>query len=218
MGSSNGDGTTRAGPSHWDAIYRENADEELSWTQSHPDLSLRLVEEFARRTDRILDVGGGSSKLARHLVQEGFSRVAVLDVSSAALERNLASAGSVGKGIEYIPGDVLGGTDLGRVDVWHDRALLHFLIEEPERRRYVERLRAALADGGVVILAAFSLQGPERCSGLPVRRYSEPMFRDLLGPEFEHHRTVLETHRTPWGVEQPFIYTVFTRGKPRPPG
>ena len=214
VGASTRRRATRGGAAHWDAIYRENPDEDLSWHQATPDLSLRLIREFAGKDRRILDVGGGSSALATDLARDGFQHVTVLDISPSALDRNRAKAAAYAGHIRYVPGDVRDLAGVGPVDVWHDRAVLHFFTQPDDQRRYVDRVRSMVAPGGIVILATFALDGPERCSGLPVKRYDEGGMCKLLGPEFTLLRAVREIHRTPWGVEQPFLYAVFERTKP----
>ncbi len=201
----------RARLQHWESVYRENADAELGWTQARPEPSLSLVRRFAAPTDRVLDVGGGSSSLARRLVDEGYDAVTVLDVSATALERGRAAAGASADRIRWRVGDITDQAGVGAFELWHDRALFHFLTQADERRRYVALARRAVRPRGHLILAAFAPDGPERCSGLPVLRYDAGALARELGSAFRLVDERRVTHRTPGGVDQRFVFAVFER-------
>ncbi|MCI4336035.1 MAG: class I SAM-dependent methyltransferase [Thermoplasmata archaeon] len=199
--------------SHWEAIYRAKGEDELSWHQDHPALSFRLIAGTAARSARIVDVGGGSSTLASELIAAGFPRVMVLDISPAALGRSRARA-PVGEGrVVYRVGDVTTLPSIGRFDVWHDRAVFHFLTTPAQRRRYVDLAARTLPVGGHAFLATFSPAGPDRCSGLPVRRYDSIGLAKEFEPWFILRASRAETHRTPWKTRQPFTYVVLERAR-----
>jgi SAM-dependent methyltransferase len=195
----------------WEAIYRAKAEDELSWHQDEPALSLQLIRELASPDRRIIDVGGGSSRLGPRLVALGFSNVAVLDISRAALERSQNAARSLRKQIRWISADVIAAREVGSFDVWHDRAVFHFLVDPRDRRRYIELAARTVSPGGHLIVATFALNGPDTCSGLPVERYDAQKLASAFRPTFALRKTVNEVHITPWGTQQPFTYVVLDR-------
>lgn len=146
-----------------------------------------------------------------HLLARGLSCVAVLDISGAALARAQARLGVAQTRVAWIEADVTAEWSVPQVDIWHDRALFHFLVESDDRARYVARLKRAVRLGGSVIIATFGLDGPERCSGLPVQRYSAATLGAEIGPAFDLAQTAHERHRTPFGTEQSFCYSRFVR-------
>ena len=193
---------------HWDATYAKDP-QQLSWTQPEPTVSLQLIAE-ATPVGHVIDIGGGASPLAGLLLDRGYQPT-VLDISGAAVERAKAALGPRAAQIEWIVADVTGDVDLRSCDVWHDRATFHFLTELAQRAAYFVKLRQTLRPGGHVILATFALDGPEKCSGLQVRRYSPELLTQELGPQFHLIKTILETHHTPWGATQSFQYSLFQR-------
>jgi len=194
---------------HWDAIYATKADAELSWTQSTPRMSLSLIHEVCP-AGRVVDVGGGNSVLVDKLLDGGY-RVCVLDISEAALSRARHRLGERVDQVRWITADITTGPDLGTFDLWHDRAVFHFLTDPTERAAYVTLLSRTVRAGGHVVFATFALDGPERCSGLEVRRYDETTLGAELGMEFDLIKCMRETHHTPWGKPQAFQYSVFKR-------
>ena len=194
---------------HWQAVYESKGDAELSWTQPEPRLSLDLIRHVCP-TGRVIDVGGGTSMLAEKLLSAGYS-VAVLDISETALARGRTRLGPRAAAICWITADVTSTRDLGRYDLWHDRAVFHFLIDPADRAAYVALLSRTIAPGGHAVIATFGLDGPETCSGLPVRRYGGPSLAVELGPGFRLLESVEEAHATPWGKPQAFQYSVFGR-------
>ena len=197
---------------HWDAVYRNRDPEQVSWYQENPDLSLRLIDGTGLAADsRIIDVGGGASRLADRLIGSGYLDVTVLDLSATALDYARRRLGRQAAKVTWIRGDVTEGGISGSFDCWHDRAVFHFLCEEDDRIRYVEQLREAVGVGGHVIIATFSLDGPEKCSGLPIQRYSEESLERALGSSFEVVGFEEETHVTPTGGSQHFLYGWFRR-------
>ena len=198
--------------SHWQQIYTSKSEEMLSWHQAVPTLSLELIREFARPGSSVIDVGGGSSTLVGMLVHEGFSPCTVLDISQSALDgakRRLVPS-TVSK-IDWRVGDVLRESNLPLHDVWHDRAVFHFMIEPEERAAYVALAERTVAAQGKLILGTFGLDGPERCSGLPVQRYDADSLAQQFEQNFRLQRQVHEVHHTPWGAEQSFLYIVMER-------
>lgn len=198
---------------HWDAVYRAKRPDELSWYQPLPARSIELLlRSGASEESEIIDVGGGDSTLVDALLERGFHHVTVLDISRKALERAQARLGARAEGVTWIEADVRdAGLPAGAFDVWHDRAVFHFLTRQDDRERYVAQLAHALRHGGILIIATFALEGPPRCSGLPTMRYDARSLAGALGDEFVLRESVTDVHRTPAGVEQAFTYAAFTR-------
>lgn len=191
---------------HWDAAYRGCGVERVSWFQSTPTQSLRLIDQLGISRDAaVVDIGGGASSLVDHLLELGFADIAVLDVSPAALDSAKRRVG-VTAPVSWLHEDLLGWQPPRRFDVWHDRALLHFLVEPRDRERYLATLRSALNPGAAVIIATFAADGPDHCSGLPVRRYSDDDLAAWLGDDFHVIETCREEHTTPGGGNQPFTW------------
>lgn len=196
---------------HWARIYETLAPTELSWYQEQPRLSLDLIHSTGASTAaQIIDVGGGTSRLVDALLAEGYQHVTVLDISGRALALAQQRLGPRAAAVTWIEADIT-MVDLPRhgYDVWHDRAVFHFLLQPEERRRYVETMRHEVRRDGHVIVATFALEGPTRCSGLKVVRYSPASLADEFGAEFELVQSTKELHRTPLGVEQAFLYCSF---------
>jgi len=194
--------------SHWERLYSSKAPDALSWTAPHLDDSLAYIGRTGAVPDAaIVDVGGGEATLVDDLLDAGFRRLTVLDISETALAVCRARLGERAAGVTWLPADVLSHAFEPRsVDLWHDRAVFHFLTGERERERYVAQVLRALKPGGHAIVGAFGPQGPLQCSGLPVARYSSDALHDAFGARFAllDHRTTL--HTTPWGATQQFVY------------
>jgi SAM-dependent methyltransferase len=198
--------------SHWDAVYSTRGEQQLSWFEALPVLSLRMMEAAGLTLETcVLDVGGGDSRLVDELAARGLDCLAVLDVSGAALHRAQARLGAAASIPIWIEADVAGCWSLKPMDIWHDRAVFHFLTEPEDRDRYRSHLRQTLKRGGSAIVATFAPDGPEKCSGLPVVRYSP----ETLAREFHADLELVEAapyvHTTPWGATQSFQYCRFTR-------
>ncbi len=163
------------------------------------------------RDGAIVDIGGGASLLVDCLLDRGYNQVTVVDVSEAALEVARARLGARGDVVTWVAADARYVRLPAQVDLWHDRAVFHFLTEEADRQAYLESVRSALRAGGHLILATFALNGPERCSGLPVRRYDPDSMGEFLGPDFELVQSLEREHFTPGGSGQLFAYAVFRR-------
>ena len=194
---------------HWDAVYTSKSDAELSWTQAEPATSLALIAE-ACSADSVIDVGGGTSPLAERLLDRGYA-VTVLDISQAAIDRARQRLGDRATQVDWMVADVTASPDLGTFDVWHDRAVFHFLTASEDRAAYVELLARTVSVGGHAVIATFALEGPEKCSGLEVRRYDGSALAKELGPQFRLLKSIPELHRTPWNALQSFQYSLFKR-------
>lgn len=198
---------------HWEGVYDGRRSEELSWFQERAELSLELIAAGALPLDAaILDVGGGDSRLVDGLLELGYSDLTVLDLSQHALDRARQRLGERASEVTWIAEDVIHFQPSRRYDLWHDRAAFHFLTSVVDRRAYVRALRGGLRRGGQLVLATFSLEGPPRCSGLPVERYDTARLAEALGADFRLAESRPHEHRTPAGRAQSFLYTRFVRG------
>jgi SAM-dependent methyltransferase len=197
---------------HWDEVYLTKRERDVSWFETVPAMSIRLLEA-AGLTEKscVIDVGGGDSRLVDQLCARGLTCLAVLDVSAAALGRARARLGAAADGVIWIDADVTGRWSLKPMDIWHDRAVFHFLVDATDRARYRDHLLETLKPRGGAIIATFALDGPDRCSGLPVARYSPDTLARELGAEFELIEATSYVHDTPSGVRQSFQYSRFTR-------
>jgi len=194
--------------SHWENVYATKAATAVSWFQAHADLSLRLIAETGASTDAsIIDVGGGASTLVDDLLARGYTSLCVLDLSAAALNAARARLGRDAEQVRWIEGDITTvQLPAQAYDIWHDRAVFHFLTEAPARAAYVQQARRALRPGGHAVVAAFGPEGPLQCSGLPVRRYAPEALHAEFGAAFELVAHASEAHRTPAGKVQQFVY------------
>lgn len=197
-----------AAKEHWETVYKKKGYTEVSWYQPHASQSMKLIESTqVLKSASIIDVGGGASPLVDDLIDAGFSKVTVLDLSKTALEASKFRLGNRSKSVNWIVSDIL-EVEIPKhsIDVWHDRAVFHFLTNESDRRTYVDAVLNAVKPGGFVIVATFAEDGPERCSGLNVRRYTHNSLHSEFGSPFELLEHVKEVHKTPTGSEQKFIY------------
>jgi len=196
---------------HWERVHRHIAPAELSWFQREPTVSLELIRRVATNLDApIIDVGGGASTLVDGLLDAGYRNLTVLDLSDAALGVARERLGARAASVTWLEADAravpIASTPYA---VWHDRAVFHFLTDPRDRAAYVESLRSAVRPGGHVIVASFGLDGPARCSGLPVVRYSCESMHSELGPSFLPIDSVREAHHTPSGATQAFVYCLW---------
>jgi SAM-dependent methyltransferase len=193
---------------HWERVYRSKSASDVSWYQAEATLSLELVRRAAPDLDApIIDVGGGASTLVDGLLDAGYRNITVLDISAAALDVARARLGERASRVKWIVSDVLDAPlASGAFAVWHDRAVFHFLTERRDRERYVARAHDAVRAGGHVIVASFAAEGPERCSGLDVMRYSPEAMHAQFGGDFELLDSFGEEHHTPAGATQQFVY------------
>lgn len=192
---------------HWEHIYSEKSPLEVSWYQKEPAVSLRLIDHCRLGKDvPVIDVGGGASVLVDRLLDAGYSRLTVLDIASTSLASARARLGMRAQCVEWIEADITEFVPPHPFGLWHDRAVFHFLTETDDRKRYVETLKQTLARGGHVVLAAFAIGGPTRCSGLDIVQYDAAGLMAQLGAEFELIEQASETHLTPAKKAQLFCY------------
>lgn len=190
---------------HWERIYREKGPDEVSWTQNIPSPSLQFVDALQLpKNARIIDVGGGDSKLVDHLLERGFQNLSVLDISEAALQKAKARLGERAEEVNWIVSDVLEHKAEKPYDLWHDRATFHFLTDPERIREYVDLVERSTSKG--LLIATFSDRGPEKCSGLPVEQYDEEKMDALFSKAFRKHEVWREVHVTPDGKEQEFLF------------
>lgn len=197
---------------HWEQVYTEKSPQETSWHQAVPTLSLQMIRHAAAGDKpSLIDVGGGASRLADLLLEQGFADLTVLDISGRALEQVRTRLASRAHGIELIEADVTTYEPSRTWEIWHDRAAFHFLTDAADRSRYVDVLRHSLAPGGQAIIAAFALDGPEKCSGLEIVRYNAQSLGSELGPGFVLEEEQAEVHLTPAGKQQRFGFYRFRK-------
>jgi SAM-dependent methyltransferase len=206
------EGLAMEAKSHWEATYQQKRPMDVSWYAPHLDVSLQLLERAGlSRASRVIDVGAGASTLVDDLLDRGLEHLTVLDISGRALTVSKTRLGDRAKMVHWVEADITEATlPSHSYDLWHDRALFHFLTTVDQRFRYLKTMRDALTPLGQVILATFGLQGPPRCSGLEVARYSpETLQREL--PEFKLVEALEDAHQTPFHTAQKFIYCCFQR-------
>jgi SAM-dependent methyltransferase len=192
---------------HWENVYQNKRPDEVSWFQLEPEISLKLVEQCGvDKTDAIIDIGGGASRLSRYLYDAGYRDLSVLDISAAALEHARKNMGAAAGEIRWIECDITAFQPGRQYRLWHDRAVFHFLTDEQDRAAYLAALGQALPSRGWLILAAFSPTGPTQCSGLDIVQYDEQGILDLLSDDFDLREVVAEAHQTPAGKVQNFYY------------
>lgn len=193
---------------HWEKVYTTKAVDEVSWFQEHAALSLKLIRGAGvPLTASIIDVGGGASTLVDDLLANGYENVTVLDLSAAALAKAKTRLGARAAGVQWLEADILDARLAPHAyDVWHDRAVFHFLTTPEERHVYVQTVLQAVKPGGLVIVATFAEDGPIKCSGLPVMRYAADELHAEFGEPFLMLGHEKESHHTPGGSEQKFVY------------
>lgn len=197
---------------HWENVYNTKSESEVSWFQESPAPSLELIDlTEASSQSKIVDIGGGASRLVDSLVLRGFKNITVLDLSEAALANAKERLGVASAGVQWVTADVIKWYPAQTYDVWHDRAAFHFFTDGADKAAYVERLNKAVKLGGCAIIGTFALDGPERCSGLPVNRYNSASLASTLGASFELINSRPHDHATPWGAVQHFQFSTFRR-------
>ena len=199
---------------HWQQVYQDKASDQVSWFQTHATTSLALIKQsHLSKQDPIIDVGGGASVLVDELLERDYQHVTVVDLAEAALQQSQQRLAEQAQRVDWRVGNIL---DLDLPDqhyqLWHDRAVFHFLTEAQEVQRYLQQLNRALKPGGYVLMATFAEDGPERCSGLAVQRYCiEALMQVFAAPHFHLLQSSKEIHVTPAGREQPFIFALFRK-------
>jgi len=197
---------------HWEKVYGSKSPTEVSWYQEQPSLSLRLIRDSGLAHDAaIIDIGGGASTLVDSLCSEGYSNISVLDISPAALEHVKKRLADTACEVTWYSEDVTGFNPSQQFSLWHDRAVLHFLTEKADREKYVDTLKRSLEPGGHLIIMAFAIDGPIKCSGLEIVQYDADKLMAELGQGFELRDSGHETHSTPSGGEQKFAWFHLTR-------
>jgi SAM-dependent methyltransferase len=193
---------------HWDTIYGKKAPDAVSWYRPHLETSLELIERVAAgRSASIIDVGGGESTLVDDLLAEGYSDLTVLDISQVAVDKTKERLGLASDGVRWLVGDVTTvKLEASAYDLWHDRAVFHFLASDEERMAYVAQVASAVRSGGHVIVSTFGPEGPTQCSGIDVVRYDADSLHDQFGVRFHLLGSSKELHETPFGTVQQFLY------------
>ncbi len=197
---------------HWNEVYSQKTNEEMSWFQEVPHRSLELIRELSLKPEtRIIEIGGGDSKLTDSLLGLGYSNLSVLDISKIALEKMRDRLGPEASKVQFIESDVTQFAPTQKYGLWHDRATFHFLTTKIEIEKYIQTAFQALDAGGYLIVSTFSKTGPEKCSGLTIARYADVDLKELFGKYFENIKCVEDTHETPWGTKQDFVYCGFKK-------
>ena len=196
---------------HWNRAYATKAETAVSWYQPHLAISSELIRTTAAKDAALIDIGGGASTLAEDMLRAGHRDVSVLDISANALKRTQDRLGEAARAITWIVADITMWSPPRTWDVWHDRAVFHFLTEHAAQDAYITALRAGTQPGSTAVIATFALDGPERCSGLPVQRYGACELAARIGPPFTLIDQRTEKHTTPAGTIQSFCYAVLRR-------
>jgi ubiquinone/menaquinone biosynthesis C-methylase UbiE len=193
--------------SHWEKIYGSRAAEQVSWYRAHLETSLALIERAGTTKAAIIDVGGGESTLVDDLLASGYEKITVLDISATAIEVTRRRLERAADRVRWLVGDVTQmNLERDAYDIWHDRAVFHFLTSVEQRRAYVENAARAVKEHGHVIVSTFGPEGPTRCSGLDVVRYDAESLHEEFGKRFRPVESSEELHRTPFGTTQQFLY------------
>lgn len=193
---------------HWENVYKTKAPNAVSWYRAHLDRSLALIELASPdRSAAIIDVGGGESTLVDDLLERGYKNLTVLDVSQTALDYTAARLGTAGESVRWICADITQESlPVISIDVWHDRAVFHFLTHPQQRIAYVRHVSRAVKSGGHVIVSTFGPEGPTKCSGLETMRYDADGLHSEFGERFRLIESSTELHQTPFGTTQQFLY------------
>lgn len=195
---------------YWDSIYENKKPNQVSWTQEIPKISLDFIHSFGlNKTAKIIDIGGGDSKLADYLLEEGFENVSVLDISAKALEKSKQRLGDKATKINWLVADITEFKPTSSFDVWHDRATFHFLTTREQIEKYMNIARKSV--NGFLTIGTFSDSGPDKCSGLSIKQYSEETLATELKNGFDKIRCITEDHTTPFQTKQNFLFCSFKR-------
>lgn len=197
---------------HWEKVYKTKQDNEVSWYQESPATSIQLVKKYAGDNKaNIIDVGGGNSNFSIQLLSDRYNNLNVLDISEESLNRTQSKLKEQAKNINWFVSDILDFIPNTEYDLWHDRAVFHFLTERGDIEKYVQKLDKGLQQNGIFILATFSKKGPKKCSGLDISQYSSEELNDVFGDKFELLESFTEEHVTPFETSQDFIYTIWRK-------
>lgn len=195
---------------HWETVYETKNPDEVSWTQEIPKTSLAFIHSFGLdKSAKIIDIGGGDSKLVDFLLDQGFENITVLDISEKALEKAKIRLGEKSKKVTWIVSDILDFEPTETYDVWHDRAAFHFLTTDEEIEKYKSIVNKSV--DGFLIIGTFSENGPLKCSGLEISQYSQEKLTSTFEEKFDKIDSVLEDHQTPFGTTQNFLFCGFKK-------
>jgi len=196
---------------HWEKIYDEKNEDEVSWFQKETNESIKMIQSTEIENPKIIDVGGGRSKLLKNLIGIGYNRLTYLDISKSALEKSKKFLGGQSNKVRWINEDILNFKTDERFDIWHDRAVFHFLKEENHIKKYIDIVEKNISDGGHLIIGTFSENGPLKCSGLEVSRYSKKVIEKLFNKTFKLIDTFHFDHITPFNTTQNFLFSHFIK-------
>ncbi|WP_348063341.1 class I SAM-dependent methyltransferase [Devosia sp.] len=197
--------------SHWDSVYSTKGENEVSWFEVSPELSMALLAEAgATPASAIIDIGGGASRLVDTLIAAGQAHVSVLDLSASALDLARTRMPATDR-VEWIMSDVTTWHPTRVYDIWHDRAAFHFLTAQADQKKYTEVMTQALAEGGKAVIGTFAPDGPEKCSGLEIARHDAGSLQAIFGTGFKLLATRRHDHTTPWGTVQKFQFSTFAK-------
>ena len=195
---------------HWQNVYETKNPNEVSWTQKIPQTSLDLIEKVSKnKSSKIIDIGGGDSNLVDFLLEKGFENISVLDISAKALEKAKTRLEAQAENVDWIVTDITEFKTSTEYDIWHDRAAFHFLTTQDEIKKYVEIVRNVVSD--TLIIGTLSVDGPQKCSGLPILQYNEERLKNIFSQDFELVRSFTEDHITPFNTVQNFIFCQFKK-------
>ena len=197
--------------SHWEKIYDEKDEDEVSWFQKETNESIKMIQSAGIENPKIIDVGSGRSKLLKNLIEIGYNHLTYLDISESALEKSKEFLGEQSNKVRWISKDVLSFMTEEKFDIWHDRAVFHFLNEENLIRKYIEIVEKNISESGHLIIGTFSENGPLKCSGLDVRRYSEKVIEKLFNRSFKLIDSFYYDHVTPFNTTQNFLFSHFIK-------
>lgn len=197
---------------HWDHIYQTRDLKDVSWFEPTPETSLKFFKQFnVSLTAKVIDIGGGDSLLVDHLLNLGYQDISVLDISSAAIDKARKRLGIRANKVKWIIADAATFKPVEKYDFWHDRAAFHFLTNEQEISGYLETAQQNINPKGVLVIGTFSEQGPEKCSGIEIKQYSESSMTDRLKTFFEKIKCITVDHRTPFDTLQNFVFCSFRK-------
>ena len=196
---------------HWEKIYDEKKEDEVSWFQKETNESIKMIQNAGIENPKIIDVGSGRSKLLKNLIKIGYNQLTYLDISESALEKSKEFLGEQSNKVRWISKDILNFKTEEKFDIWHDRAVFHFLNEENLIRKYIEIVEKNISESGHLIIGAFSENGPLKCSGLDVRRYSEKVIEKLFNRSFKLIDSFYYDHVTPFNTTQNFLFSHFIK-------
>jgi SAM-dependent methyltransferase len=195
---------------HWETVYETKNPDQVSWTQEIPKTSLEFIQSFGlNKTAKIIDIGGGDSKLVDYLLDEGYENVTVLDISAKSLEKAKNRLGEKANKVKWIVSDITEFEPNMTFDVWHDRATFHFLTKTEQIKKYMKTARNSVS--GFLTIGTFSKNGPEKCSGLEIKQYNEEELASQLKDGFDKIKCVTEDHLTPFDTAQNFLFCSFKR-------